>query len=88
MVWMCADTKERHCRWREQQEQRSDNAGVEVIIRSGLAGIYGVEKGPWEMMLDKELEMRKTSILGIWTWHQGRAREGFKWRYGILKVGL
>lgn len=61
--WMCADIRERHSAWREQQEQSSGNDGIEVIL-SGVAGVHGVGR------LDRPLGTSRMSILGyrIWTY--------------------
>lgn len=50
-VCMCADRRERHSGWREQQKQRSDDDGVMVLLRSALAGIHEVGKAPCEIRL-------------------------------------
>lgn len=63
---------------------------MEVILRSGLAGIHGAGKGPWEIRLDRRLGMRSMSALGIWTYSAIREEleKVFKLRYGILRVGI
>lgn len=56
-VWMHANVRKRHSRWREEQEQSSGNDSVKVAL-SGLAGVHGVER------LNRKLGTRRLSILG------------------------
>lgn len=54
---MCADIRERHSRWREQQEQSHGDDNVEVML-SGLAGVHGVGR------LNRKLRTNRMPILG------------------------
>lgn len=54
---MPANIRERHSRWREQQEPSSGNDSVKVML-SGLAGVPGAER------LNRKFGTRRMSVLG------------------------
>lgn len=50
-VWGCADVKERHCRRREQHEQRSHGDGLEGIYEEW----FGWSSRTWKRSMGKKV---------------------------------